>query len=92
MSNLDKDIEELKTYLYESETFKEYFALKEAIESDKDLEAQRIAITKASQNGDPNYETLKKAYEDNPLVSNYYSIRDEIDALLLEIKEYLEDK
>ncbi|MCD8204630.1 MAG: YlbF family regulator [Coprobacillus sp.] len=92
MSDLDKDIEELKAYLYSSETFQEYFALKEAIESDEELERQRKAIARASQNADPHYESLKNAYESNPLVSNYYALREEIDSLLLEIKEYLEDK
>lgn len=92
MSELNKHIEELKTYLYNSEVFKEYFALKEAFENDKDLEQKRKEIARAMDRGDPNYESLKAAYEADPLVSNYYSIREEVDDLLLEIKNYLEDK
>ncbi len=92
MSDLDKHIEELKTYLYNSEVFKEYFVFKEAFESDRELEQKRKEIARAMDKGDPNYDSLKAAYESDPLVSNYYAIRDEIDSLLLEIKDYLEDK
>ncbi|MCD8195131.1 MAG: YlbF family regulator [Coprobacillus sp.] len=90
MSDFDKDLENLKEYLYNTPTFKEYFRLKEQVENDTELQKLKEEVANAKVKNSANYEELKEKYENNPLNANFTALREEIDNTLLEIKEILE--
>ncbi len=91
MSDFDKDLENLKEYLYSTPTFKEYFRLKEEIEKDQELQSLKEQVANAKLKNSANYQELKEKYDNNPLNANFTALREEIDETLLEIKQILEE-
>ncbi|MBR0294793.1 MAG: YlbF family regulator [Bacilli bacterium] len=68
----------------------EFLRLKELFENDKELEQLRKEIARTAQNGDKiNHERLMQMYDNHPLVSNYYQLKEEVVNLLSDIKGIL---
>ena len=89
---MNKIIEEainLKAALLEEPLIQEYLRVKYIFENNKELKHKRdeIALTKSNNSAD--YLTLKKEYENHPLVVNYYTLKGEVYDLLKEIENEL---
>ena len=86
---IDKTIE-LHDKIQKEPLFEEYFRLKSLFENDDQLAEYRRAIAKAKAGNDTKtYDKLKRLYDNNPLVVNYYNYLDEVKEYLEEIKEIL---
>ena len=103
--NFIASLNNLKKELFEEPLIKEYFRLKKIIEKDEEinnlLDQIKYHQQKMAQNvSDDNlyfiekdiYESLLNRYKNNPLIQNYEKISEEAHALLLEIKDILEEK
>ncbi len=99
---IEETLLKLKNELDNDERVKEYFRLKEAIINDKALtkldEDVRLAqkeMVKAINDGELHkqkkeyYETLKKQYENHPLIVSYNNIKDEVYNLLSQISNII---
>lgn len=93
----------LKKALNKEKAVAEFLSLEKQIEEDEELVSLRKEIQSAqkkmtaSMNGDDSsyikakeaYLSLKKRYEEHPLVKNHEALHDEVEAILLEVKEAL---
>jgi tRNA-2-methylthio-N6-dimethylallyladenosine synthase len=93
----------LKKALNKEKAVAEFLSLEKQIEEDEELISLRKEIQSAqkemtaSMNGDDSsyikakeaYLSLKKRYEEHPLVKNHEALHDEVEAILLEVKEAL---
>lgn len=103
MNDFDQALEELRDALFNTPEVQQFFALRQAIESDKELmaaNAQMRAHQKAMakhQNNDEIYFREKALYEQysalynkHPLVVNYEALRGVVNDLLKQIKMIVE--
>ena len=103
MNDFETKLERCKKLLYEEEIVKEYFRLRDIVQSDPDLVALDHEIHQHQhlmcihndddqiyQNEKHLYEEQMKEFQSNPLVENYFQVREEVYALLNEVKEILE--
>lgn len=103
MNEFENELERCKNLLYDEEIVKEYFRLKNIVQSNPKLVAldkeihQHQHLMCIHKNDDNIYLNEKKLYEEkmkefkeNPMVENYFQVREEVYALLNEVKEILE--
>ena len=103
MSEFENQLERCQKLLYNEPIVKEYFRLRKIVQSDKELVRLDKEIHHHQQlmcvhkNDDEIYFNEKKIYEEelaqfkaNPLVENYFQVREEVYALLNEVKEIIE--
>jgi len=82
----------LRQDLEKTEEFKNYFHLKELIENSEELKELRTSIARLnSQNKFEEANALKKIYDSNPLVNNFYQAKQEISEILNQIKNMISD-
>ena len=81
---------ELKKELDELPLFQEYRRIKSLADNSIELKELKQEIVKSSSNKEENKRLIEK-YNSHPLVVNYLSIRDEVVALLTQIKDILSD-
>ena len=89
---MNKIIEEainLKAALLGEPLIQEYLRVKNIFENNKELKLKRDDIALAKSNNSADYLTLKKEYENHPLVVNYYTLKEEVYYLLKEIENEL---
>lgn len=79
----------LKENLLNEPLIKEYLRVKTFFENNEELKLKREEIALAKANESPAYYSLKKEYENHPLVVNYYSLKGEVYELLKEIENEL---
>ncbi len=103
MNEFENQLEKCKELLYQEPVVQEYFRLKRIVQNDKNLvrldqeihqHQHKMCIHK---NDDEIYLKEKSLYDakmnefkSNPMVENYFQIREEVYELLSEIKEILE--
>lgn len=103
MNEFETQLEKCRKLLYDEPIVKEYFRLKHIVQSDKNLVSldkeihQHQRLMCIHKNDDEIYQNEKNLYDEkmsmfkaNPLVENYFQVREEVYALLNEIKEILE--
>ena len=103
MSEFENQLEKCQKLLYDEPIVKEYFRLRKIVQSDKELVRldkeihQHQQLMCVHKNDDEIYLNEKKIYEEelaqfkaNPLVENYFQVREEVYALLNEVKEIIE--
>lgn len=103
MSEFENQLERCQKLLYNEPIVKEYFRLRKIVQSDKELVRldkeihQHQQLMCVHKNDDEIYFNEKKIYEEelaqfkaNPLVENYFQVREEVYALLNEVKEIIE--
>lgn len=82
---------ELKKELLKEPLIKRYFVLKNALENNEELSILRKEITLLKSKGDEiNYNIKLKEYNNNPLIMNFYSLKEEVESLLFDIKNIIE--
>ena len=93
MSNeLELSLERLKKELDNSSIIQEYLNLKSVLENDEELKKMRDEIARlASENKLEERDALLAIYNAHPIVSNYEQAREEVIALLNQIKDILSD-
>lgn len=102
MNNLEELLKEVNEEILEQECVQEFFRLKKAIEQDKEIkeldESVRFHQRKMceNQNNDELYFKEKALYEEclqklesNPIYSNFMEVKKEVNALLLDIRDFL---
>lgn len=102
MNDIELLLNEVKDKLYSNETVKEYFRLKQIIETDEEIkkldEEVRFHQRKMCefQKDDSKYfaektlyEKAKNKLENNPIYINFEQIKSEINALLIDIRDFL---
>lgn len=103
MSEFETQLNKCQKLLYDEPVVKEYFRLKKIVQSDEELvqldkdihhHQQMMCVHK---NDNEIYLREKKLYDEklakfksNPLVENYFQVREEVYALLNEVKEIIE--
>ena len=91
---MDKIIEEAKTLREEIDslpTVQEYYRLKSLYENDKELEAMRREIARLKTEGkEEERKNLLEVYNNHPLVNNYETSKQEVESLLLVIKNIIQ--
>ena len=103
MSRFELQLDQRQKLLYDEPIVKEYFRLKKIVQSDEELVRldkeihQHQNLMCVHKDDDAIYQNEKKLYEEqlaqfksNPLVENYFQVREEVYALLTEVKEILE--
>ena len=103
MSEFENQLERCQKLLYNEPIVKEYFRLRKIVQSDKELVRldkeihQHQQLMCVHKDDDEIYLNEKKIYEEelaqfkaNPLVENYFQVREEVYALLNEVKEIIE--
>lgn len=103
MNEFEKQLDKCQKLLYDEPIVKEYFRLKKIVQSDAELvrldkEIHQHQNLMCVYKDDENiYQNEKKIYDEqlaqfksNPLVENYFQVREEVYALLNEVKEILE--
>ena len=92
MNKTNEALLELSEELYKLPEIKEFLQLKEAVEKDAELKAMRIEIARLTNEGKKEeHDNLLSVYNSHPLVVNYLAMRDEVVALLTQIKDILSD-
>ena len=89
MNKIIEEAKNLKAALLEEPLIQEYLRVKNIFENNKELKLKRDEIALAKSNNSIDYLTLKKEYEDHPLVVNYYTLKGEVYDLLKEIENEL---
>ena len=89
MNKIIEEAKNLKVALLEEPLIQEYLRVKNIFEINKELKLKRDEIALAKSNNSIDYLTLKKEYEDHPLVVNYYTLKGEVYDLLKEIENEL---
>ena len=93
MNDFEKALEKLRNDLYQNPLIKEYFSLKKQLDENKDILKLKEDIKKATSEGNIDlFNKLKLDYDNHPIVNNYKITKDEVNNLLLQIKEILLDK
>lgn len=103
MKTFEEALEEAKSELYQSQEVKTYFALKEAVEKDEELQEllgqlrnlqkeMTLAVMdeEKHQKLKQRYLIVKKQYDDHPMIQNYKNVREQVYQLLLQAKAILE--
>ena len=92
MDKTDKALQHLREELYKLPEVREFLQLKEALEKDEELKAMRQEIARLTNEGKKEeHDNLLSVYNSHPLVVNYLAMRDEVIALLTQIKDILSD-
>lgn len=102
MTNFEKLLDEVKSQIMDEVCVKEYFALKHALDNDKDIQKldkeMKAHQKKMCENEDNDeiyleekslYESCKKELENNPVWINFQTVKEEVYSLLVEIKTLL---
>ena len=90
MDEVIKKAQELSEQIKKEPIVIEYLHLKELIENDEELKSLRKKIALAvSKKDEANHQRLKEMYDNHPLVNNFYLIKEEVENLLLEIKNII---
>ena len=102
MNNIDELLSSLKNELQNEECVKEYFYYKKLLENDESIKALdeqvRFHQKEMCRNKDNNekyfeekeiYEKLKNQLENNPILINYQIAKEEVNSLLVDIKNIL---
>ena len=90
MDEVIKKAQELSEQIKKEPIVIEYLRLKSLIENDKDLSILRKKIAEAASKKDEvNHQRLKEMYDNHPLVNNFYLFKEEVENLLLEIKNII---
>ena len=90
MDKIEKATLELKEYLLTLPEVKEYLSLKKAYEEDANIKELKKQIVRAkNENRMDDYKSLKKEFDNNPLVNNYLSAKEEVNQILSEISKIL---
>lgn len=91
---MDKVIEEAKKLREDIDNLsevKEYYRLKKLIEDDKELSQMRKEIARLKSLGkEEERNNLIKVYENNPLVNNFYIAKQEVQSILVTIKNIID--
>ena len=103
MDKIDSLLKEIKVDMNSLPIVKEYFRLREAIQNDERLSSLdkeiKVHQKKMCSNKDNEevlskerevYEKLTIEYESDPLIKNYKQVKDEVYALLYEVKGVLD--
>lgn len=103
MNEFENQLEKCQKLLYDEPIVKEYFHLKKIVQSDAELVRldkeihQHQNLMCVHKDDEDIYQNEKKIYDEqlaqfksNPLVENYFQVREEVYALLNEVKEILE--
>ena len=102
MNNIDELLSSLKNELQNEECVKEYFYYKKLLANDESIKALdeqvRFHQKEMCRNKDNNekyfeekeiYEKLKNQLENNPILINYQIAKEEVNSLLVDIKNIL---
>lgn len=91
---MDKVLEltkELKEEINKLPEMQEYLRLKELLENDNELADMRKEIARLANQGKiQERDNLLKIYNSHPLVSNYYTAKEEIEKILNTIKTIIQ--
>lgn len=91
---MDKIIEEAKSLreaIDSLPTMQEYYRLKSLYENDKELKAMRREIARLKNEGkEEERKNLFEIYNNHPLVNNYEASKQEVESLLLVIKNIIQ--
>lgn len=103
MNEFETQLEKCQKLLYDEPIVKEYFRLKTIVQHDSELVKldkeihQHQNLMCVHKNDEEIYQNEKRIYEEqlaqfksNPLVENYFQVREEVYSLLNEVKEILE--
>ena len=83
---------EVRSSLEELEEVKEYLKLKTLLENDESLRKMRLDIARLkAENKIEERDNLLKIYNSHPLVNNFYIAKEEVKAILKNIKTMLEE-
>lgn len=92
MNDVDKALLALKDELDKSEIIQEYLSLKSVYEKDEELKKMREDIARLANEGKKEeHDALLEIYNSHPIVINYEQAREEVQALLEQIKDILSD-
>ena len=92
MNKTDEALEKLASELYSLPEVKEFLRLKDALEKDEELKTMRQEIARLTNEGKKKeHDSLLSVYNSHPLVINYLAMREEVMALLSQIKDILSD-
>ena len=102
MNNFEQELQNVKDEVMNEECVKEYFRLKNIIDSDtniKSLDAEMKKHQKMMCENEDNdeiylkekslYESYKNELESNPVWLNFQTVKEEVYSLLVEIKSFL---
>jgi len=91
---MDKILEQAKSLREDINNLpevKEYYRLKELYENDKELERMRQEIARLKSKGlEEEKNNLLKIYNSHPLVNNFNQAKQEVEHLLLAVKEIID--
>ena len=103
MNKIDSLLKDIKKELYSEPCIQEFLRLKSVIEKDEDLSKldkevrlhQRLMCENRNnkevfEKEKALYEKASKEFDSNPVVINYKNVKEEVYALLEEVKEALE--
>ena len=103
MTDFENQLDICQKLLYDEPIVKEYFRLKNIVQNDSKLSRldkeihQHQHLMCIHKNDEVIYQNEKKIYDEqmtefksNPLVENYFQVREEVFSLLNEVKEILE--
>lgn len=103
MNEFESQLEKCQKILYDEPIVKEYFRLKKIVQSNSELVRldkeihQHQSLMCVHKNDDEIYQNEKRIYDEelaqfksNPLVENYFQVREEVYVLLNEVREILE--
>ena len=83
---------EVRSSLEELEEVKEYLKLKTLLENDESLRKMRLDIARLkAENKIEERDNLLNIYNSHPLVNNFYIAKEEVKAILKNIKTMLEE-
>ena len=102
MNNFDELLVEVKNEIMNEECVKEYFRLKQILDSDESLKSldkeMKAHQKKMCENKDNDeiylkekslYDSLKSQIENNPVWQNFQTVKEEVYSLLVDIKNVL---
>lgn len=90
MKTIEETAQEIKDYLLSLPEVKEYIALKKDYETDEKLnELKKLIIRAKNENRMDDYKSLKKEFDEHPLVNNYLNAKEEVKNILKEISNIL---
>lgn len=91
---MDKIIEKAKSLREDIDNLpevKEYYRLKTLYENDKELEMMRREIARLKAEGkEEERKNLLKIYDSHPLVNNFNQAKEEVEHILLAVKEIID--
>ncbi len=92
MDELELALNNLKDALDNSSVIQEFLKLKEVYESDPELKRMREEIARLTNEGKvEEHDALLEIYNSHPIVVNYSQAREEVIALLSQVKDILSD-